>query len=174
MNSMQNRSLFRALRTRVATACAFAAFAAAPAWAHDVTAGSLLISHPHARPSVPGQPTGAAYVAITNRGAAADRLVGASAASIADHVELHEMRRDGDVMRMREVEAIELPPGRTVTLEPGGLHLMLVGLKAPLAVGQRFELTLTFRRAGRVQVDAFVDPVAEMPMQHSSHASAPR
>ena len=168
---MQTRSVLRALRTSCASAFAALALAAVPARAHDVTAGPLLISHPHASPSAPGQPTGAAYVAITNRGAAADRLVGASAPSVADHVEVHEMRQDGDVMRMREVGAIDLPPGRTVTLQPGGLHLMLVGLKAPLKVGQRFDLTLNFQHAGRVQVDAYVDPVADMPM---SHASAPR
>jgi copper(I)-binding protein len=60
---------------------------------------------------------------------------------------------EGDTMRMREVDAIDLPAGREVRLEPGGLHLMLMGLKAPLKAGDKLSLTLRFERAGEVTLD---------------------
>jgi len=133
---------------------------ASTAHAHDYTLGALTIAHPHARPTAPGQPTGGGYLAVTNRGPAADRLVGAAAPSVAQALEVHEMRLEGNVMRMREVGTLDLPPGKTVKLEPGGLHLMIMGLKAPLAVGQHVPLTLTFEKAGRIEVDMTVDAAA--------------
>jgi len=125
--------------------------------AHDYALGPIAIEHPHARPTAPAQPTGGGYLALTNRGASVDRLVSASAPSVAQRVELHTMRMEGDVMRMREVGGVDLPPGRKVTLEPGGVHLMLLGLKAPLVAGQRFPMSLTFEKAGRIDVDVTVD-----------------
>jgi len=124
---------------------------------HEYTLGTLAIGHPHARPTAPGQPTGGGYLTVTNRGRTADRLVGAAAPSVAQAVEVHEMRLEGNVMRMREIGTLEVPAGKTVKLEPGGLHLMIMGLKAPLAAGQHVPLTLTFEKAGRIEVDMTVD-----------------
>ena len=79
-------------------------------------------------------------------------------------VELHQMQMQGDVMRMRQVDAIDIPANKSVALEPGGLHIMLVGLKAPLKEGDRFPMTLTFEKAGEVKVDVVVEGVKPAPM----------
>jgi copper(I)-binding protein len=133
---------------------------AGAAVAHDYTLGGLAIGHPYARPTAPAQPTGGGYLSIANRSGGADRLVGAAAPSVAKAVELHSMRMEGNVMRMREVASVDIAPGQSVKLEPGGLHLMLVGLKAPLVVGAAFPLTLTFEKAGRIEVEVKVEPLA--------------
>jgi copper(I)-binding protein len=109
-----------------------------------------------ARPTVEGQMAGGAFLRIANRGGA-DRLLSASSPA-ATSVELHSMAMDGEVMKMRPVEAIEVPAGKTVELKPGGLHLMLVGLKAPLKVGASLPLTLKFEKAGELSLAV---PVAQ-------------
>lgn len=143
--------------------------APAPAQAHDYKAGSLEIGHPWARATVPGMRAGAAFLTVANHdGVAADRLVAARTPA-ADKAELHEHVRDGDVMRMRPVAGgIEIPPGATVALAPGGLHIMLIGLKAPLAAGSRVPLTLVFERAGEVAVELAVGPLSA-PAGEASH-----
>jgi copper(I)-binding protein len=129
---------------------------AVAASAHEIVAGSIRIGHPWAPMTVSGQVNGGAYMKLQNNGATPDRLIGASTAA-ADHVELHSMKLDGDVMRMREVDAIDVPPGGLVELKPGGLHLMLVGLKAPLKQDEKVPMTLRFEKAGEVKVDLKID-----------------
>ncbi len=107
-----------------------------------------------ARATVPGQDMGGAFLRIVG-GSAPDRLLGASS-PLAMAVELHSMRMEGDVMRMRAVEFIDVPAGQTVALSPGGFHLMLMGLDAPLTVGMRLPLVLRFEKAGEVPVQAEV------------------
>jgi copper(I)-binding protein len=105
---------------------------------------------------------GGAFVTLLNTADAPDRLVSASSA-VAERVELHTHIMDGGVMRMREVEGgIPLPPGETVNLQPGGLHIMLLGLNQGLAAGSRFPLTLTFEKAGSVQVEVPVEAMGSM------------
>jgi len=130
---------------------------ATPAHAHDFRAGQLVIDHPYATPSLAGTPNGAAYLrGIRNRGSAPDRLVAAST-PVAERVELHEMTTEGDVIRMREVPAIDLPAGQEVQLRHGQrYHLMLINLRQPLKVGDRFDLTLKFEKAGEMKVKAWV------------------
>jgi len=113
------------------------------------------VEQPWARPTVEGQMAGGAFLKIQNVGGA-DRLLSASS-SAAGMVQLHTMSMEGDVMKMREVEAIDLPAGTTVELKPGGLHLMLMGLKSPLKEGSKVPLTLKFEKAGEVKVEV---PVA--------------
>ena len=122
-----------------------------------------------ARATVPGQPAGGAFLRLRNRGGA-DRLMAASSPAAAE-VELHEMAMDGDVMRMRQVEGIALPAGGTVELQPGGLHLMLTGLKAPLKAGSRVPLTLRFEKAGELAVQVEVKAATAVPKahEHSGH-----
>ena len=130
------------------------AFATLPAFAHEARVGDVEIVHPYAVPSVPGASNGAAYIAaLENTGKATDRLLRAST-PVAARVELHTMSVDAQgVMRMREIEAIELAPGAKVTMQPGmGLHLMLVGLKQPLKAGDSFPITLEFAKAGKVEL----------------------
>ncbi|MBL0728489.1 copper chaperone PCu(A)C [Piscinibacter sp. HJYY11] len=136
------------------------------AQAHSFKLGKLTIGHPYARSTAPGQPAGGAYLSIRNAGAAGDKLVSASA-DVSRSVELHEMKMDGDVMRMREVSAVEVPAGKAVELKPGGLHIMLMGLKAPLKQGEKFPLKLKFEKAGEVTVTVNVEgPGASHDMKH--------
>ena len=137
---------------------AFLAGGIAPARAHDYTLGDLRIGHPWTRATAPTAKVGAGYMTIANRGGAPDRLVSASAA-VAGRVEIHEMRMDGGVMRMRELAGgINLPAGAEVALRPGGNHLMLMDLRAPLKEGASVPVVLVFERAGRVEVELKVEP----------------
>lgn len=103
-----------------------------------------------ARPTVAGQQGGGGFLTITSP--VADRLLGGSTPA-AERFELHSMTMKGDVMEMRQVPAIELPAGRAVKLEPGGLHVMFMGLKQPLAAGSKLPVTLQFEKAGEVKVE---------------------
>lgn len=107
-----------------------------------------------ARPTVAGQAGGGGFLTIVG-GGAADRLLSASA-GISKSVELHKMEMDGNVMRMRAIDAIDVPAGGTVELKPGGLHVMFIGLNKTLKAGERFPLTLKFEKAGEVKVDVQV------------------
>lgn len=143
MPAMKHRFLMA-----LASACTMAL---APALANDYRLGPLVVDHPWARPTLPGQRAGGGYLSIHNTGTTADRLLGGSMPGAAA-VEVHEMRMDGDVMRMRELKALDIPAGRLVKLEPGGLHLMLTGLKAPLKIGDKLPLELRFEKAGAIAV----------------------
>lgn len=126
------------------------------AHARGAKAGAIEIDHPHARATVAGQRNGGAYLRLDNHAGAADRLVSVTT-DAAEAVELHSMKMDGDVMRMREIDAIDVPAGKAVELKPGGLHLMLIGLKQPLKAGDRFPMTLRFEKAGDVTVEVAVE-----------------
>lgn len=100
------------------------------------------IENAWARPTVPGQQVAGAFMDIT---AERDLELVAGATPAAASAELHFMRMDGERMEMRELESIRLPAGKTVSLQPGGLHVMLIGLKAPLGGGDSVPMTLTVR-----------------------------
>ena len=142
------------LRRSFLAASAATLFAAPAAGQQDhggaKRAGDLTIQQPWTRAAGQGA-TAAGFMEISNRGSAADRLLSASS-PVARAMELHSMIRDGDVMRMRAVDAIEIRTGQTVTLRPGGFHLMLIGLSQPLRQGETVPVTLRFERAGEVQV----------------------
>ena len=132
------------------------ALGAAPAAAHDYRAGTIFIDHPWAPESIGPAPTGAVYMTLINEGAEADRLIGAATPAAAE-APLHSNSVEDGVMRMRSRKAIEVAPGAPLALQPGGaLHIMLIGLKAPLKAGARLPLTLTFEKAGPVEVEAVV------------------
>lgn len=121
-------------------------------------ARGLAIEQPWSRATPGGAKVAGGYVRITNRGQEPDRLVGGSFA-LAGRVELHEMRLEGDVMRMNPVEGgLEIKPGETVELKPGGYHLMFMDLREPLTAGRTVKGTLTFEKAGAVPVDYAVRP----------------
>ena len=88
----------------------------------------------------------------------ADRLVAAST-PVADKAELHTMSMSGMVMKMRPIAGVNIPAGQKVTLAPGGMHIMLIGLKKPLQAGQSFPLALTFAQAGTRTVEVAVEKV---------------
>jgi copper(I)-binding protein len=145
--------MFTHLRAAIMAALLIAAPAAA---AHDYRLGDLSIVHPWAPPTPGLARAASAYLQITNNGRNADRLLSA-ASSRAQTVELHTHVMDGNIARMRRVETIDVAPGATVTFQPGGLHVMMMGLQSPLAEGERVKLTLTFEKAGQIEVDILVE-----------------
>jgi periplasmic copper chaperone A len=109
------------------------------------------LASPEATPA--GTGTGAVFMTIANDGTEADTLLAAESA-VASAVEIHETRDEGGVMQMRQlVDGLQVPAGETVALEPGGYHIMLIGLTADLVVGETFPLTLEFAQGGSVDVE---------------------
>ncbi len=129
------------------------------ALAHDYKLGALKIGHPWSRATPAGTKVGGGYLSIENAGAEADRLVSVSA-PVAGRVEVHEMAVTNGVMTMRPLEAgIVVPPGGKVELKPGGFHIMFMDLKQPLKQDERLKGTLTFEKAGAVEVEFKVEAV---------------
>ena len=126
------------------------------AFAEDYTLKNLRIDHPYARPTPPGATIGAVYFAIENLGGESDRLVRV-ATPVARAGEIHSMTMDGNLMRMRQIAALDIPAHATVTFNPGGYHVMLVDLKWPLAAGEMIPLSLTFEKAGTIEIAAVVE-----------------
>ncbi|WP_431283852.1 copper chaperone PCu(A)C [Humitalea sp. 24SJ18S-53] len=153
-------------RALIASALALP-FVAQTARAHDYTVGDIAIGHPWSRAAVAGG-TGAGFMTLRSTGAG-DRLLSASSPA-ARTVELHTAIRDGEVMRMRPVTDIPVAAGQSVTLAPGGFHIMLIGLTQPMAAGSRVPLTLRFERGGEVTVELAVEragaPAAAGAHQH--------
>lgn len=115
----------------------------APLWAHP-DAAHVQANNAWARASVQGQQATGAFVQLTAKEPL--RLVGVETTAAAA-AEIHEMKMEGDVMRMRAVESLDLPKGQTVELKPGGYHLMFQQLKAPLQEGSQVPVTLVFTDA---------------------------
>ena len=115
-----------------------------------LAATPVTVEDPWARATPPGAKVGAGYMKITSP--TADRLVGASSPAAA-RVELHVTEKKGDVLRMREVKAYDIPAGGSFELSPGGAHLMLVDIKAPFKEGAKIPLTLRFEKAGELKVE---------------------
>ena len=125
--------------------------------AHDYQAGQLHIAHPSSRTTPPGVPNGVAYLTVHHQGDRADQLLSATTPR-ADRVQLH---RSAESNGMSTMEHISLPyrlePGSELKLQQGGYHFMLMGLTKPLTAGERIPLTLTFERAGTVEVELVVE-----------------
>jgi copper(I)-binding protein len=133
------------------------------------TVGSLLIEAPWARATPAGAAVGGAYAKITNRGTTPDRLIGGSLPGAAA-VEVHEVTLAQGVMKMRKLEnGLEIGPGESVELKPGGYHLMLIGLKQGLKQGQSIKGTLQFQTAGTVEVEYTIAPVGAPSAGHRQH-----
>ena len=143
--------------------------AAGPLTEHAAAAPGISTSEAWAAVTPAGATVGAGYMTISNNGPA-DTLISATS-SRAQRVELHEMSMDGDVMRMRPVPNFTVPADGVVSLTPNGLHLMLTGLSAPLVAGDNVPVTLTFERAGVVEVSLPVRErtASEAEMQHEQH-----
>jgi periplasmic copper chaperone A len=125
------------------------------------TAGSIEVTHAWARATAATAKTGAAYLTLVNKGASDDRLV-AIAGTVAAKPELHVTSAENGVMKMRPLPAVEVKAGAQAELKPGGMHIMLIGLAAPLKEGQTFPLTLTFEKAGKVEVTFTVEKAGAM------------
>lgn len=140
--------------------------------AADVTIGDIVIAGAFSRATLPNAPVGGGFLTLTNKGTTDDRLI-AAASPVAGVMQLHEMKMEGDVMKMAELpNGIPVPAGQTVTLEPGGLHLMFMELKEPLVEGTQVPVTLTFEKAGTVEVLLDVQAFAAKAPDHSMHGDA--
>jgi copper(I)-binding protein len=124
--------------------------------AQDYVLKSLKIDQPFARATPPGAKTGGVFFTVENRGDIGDTLIRASS-PIAGAIELHQMAVDAGIMKMRAIPAVEVKPGGKLELKPGGYHLMLFDLKQPLQKGDKFPLTLTFARAGALELSVVVE-----------------
>lgn len=128
------------------------------AHAHGASTGDLEIIHPNIPQPAATAKTAAGYMGISNNGTEADRLIGVETdAAAKSQVHMTEVGADG-VAKMGHVELVEIPPGDTVLLEPGGLHVMLMGLTGTLTEGDMVKATLIFENAGRVEIEFMVDP----------------
>jgi periplasmic copper chaperone A len=149
---------------------------AAAAHAHDYTAGNLSIGHPWARASVTSN--GAVYFTIANNGQEADRLIAVST-PMAKSAEPHTDQMENGVMHMVPLAAVEIAPGEPTVFQPGGNHVMLIGLAHPLKKGERFPMTLTFDHAGQVNVEVVVEsagamaPTGQMPQGQMPQGQMP-
>jgi copper(I)-binding protein len=138
----------------------------ASAYAHEFKLGDIQIDHPYARATVAQQTSGGAYFGLENKGKQDDKLIKVSS-SVAKSVEIHTMEMAGDVMKMREVDQIELKAGSKISMKPGGgYHIMLIGLNQTLAAGDKFSMTLQFEKAGKIDVVVVVEAATPAPMEH--------
>ncbi|MBI2255729.1 MAG: copper chaperone PCu(A)C [Proteobacteria bacterium] len=148
----------------------FAAFVAISSFgnlatAHEQKLGALVLHHAWSRATPAGAKTGAAYVKIENTGDTADQLLSVSA-DIAAMTEVHQMTMENDMMKMGPAGVVDIPPHGVVELKPHGLHIMLMGLKKPLTEGDTFPVTLTFAKAGKVDLQIVVGKVDDMGEEH--------
>lgn len=149
-------------------AAAALSLAALSAQAADYTVGDMTITNAWTRATPPNARAGGGFVEIINNGPNADRLL-AVRSETAPRVELHEMTVTDGVMKMREMEdGIAIPAGETVTLKPGGLHIMFMGLSEGFEEGGNVPLVLTFETAGDVEI---VLPIAKMGARSMDHAN---
>ncbi len=137
------------------------AFASGASYAGDATLGDLRIEGAWARASAGPARNGAAYLTVVNAGGQPDQLV-AAASEASAKAELHTHEHENGVMRMRQVPAIDIPAGQSVSLQPGGAHVMLFELGQPLTQGTSFPVTLTFAKAGSVTVMVDVKPAGAL------------
>jgi periplasmic copper chaperone A len=142
---------------------------AGSAIAENYGSGSIEIANPWTRATPKGASVAGAYLTITNKGSAPDRLVGGSAA-VAGRFEVHRMVMEQGVAKMRPIEGgLEIKPGETVELKPGAFHVMLTGLKQPLTKGQKVKGTLQFEKAGKIDIEYAVEDVGAIAPAAAHH-----
>lgn len=127
--------------------------------------GQVSIEAPWARATVPAARVAGAYLTVRNRSAVPDRLVGASS-PVAARVEFHVHTADGEVMRMRQAQALEIPANGSLELKPGAAHLMFVDIRKPFKEGDLVPVTLKFEKAGEMSVQARVGGLAGRSAPH--------
>ena len=145
------------IRLAVLAAAVAAVLHGRDAAAADFSIGSIQIGNPWTRATPKGADIAGAYMTLSNKGTAPDRLIGGSS-PVAGRFELHLMTVEDGVMKMRPVDGgLEVKPGATVELKPGSFHIMLMGLKQPLEKGQKVKGTLVFEKAGTVEIEYAVE-----------------
>jgi copper(I)-binding protein len=162
------------MRTILLAAILAASVTIAPA--HEYKAGSLEIKYPWARATPKGAAVAGGYMAISNRGTTADRLLGGSS-PVAGKVEIHEMKMEQGVMKMRPLaQGLEIKPGATVEFKPGSYRLMFMQLKAPFEQGKKVRGALVFEKAGTVEIEYVVEAIGSAGGQsgHGGHGGQHR
>jgi len=136
--------------------------------ARDYSTGQLVIAHPWAPPTLGKQRIGVVYFTLRNQGPDTDRLL---AVDLPDggQASLHNSEMQDGVMRMRPIDAAVIPAGGDLSLQPGGMHVMLNGLPGPLIKGGRLRLILRFEKAGPVEAEAAIEPRMAAPSAPSPH-----
>nr|WP_298377719.1 copper chaperone PCu(A)C [uncultured Halomonas sp.] len=137
--------------------------------AHETRDNGVRLIHPFATPTPPGAPNGAAYMDIS-AGESPVTLIAASS-PVSDVVEIHDMSMKDDVMRMHRLDKLEVDAGETLKMRPGqGKHLMLIGLKQPLKIGDRFPVTLEFANRDNITLEVWVQEANEGSQTADQHA----
>jgi copper(I)-binding protein len=144
----------------LASALTLAAIVTTPsAFADDVMAGDLMIMNTWSKQSPMGANVAAGFMTIMNHGSADERLMSATS-EVTANTQVHEMKMEGDTMKMAEMmDGLVIPAGGTVELKPGSYHIMFIDMAAQPAVGSTFKGTLTFEKAGKVDVVYTVKPM---------------
>jgi len=138
----------------------------APVIAHEQSAGQLELKHLWVK-QVPGARNGAMFVEITNQGNTDDRLI-AVRTDMAKKAQLHTQVIEDGIARMRRVEGIDIPAGGTVRLEPGGMHIMLLGIQGMQMDGAMVPVTLVFEGAGDISLTAAIEGMMQGAGEHES------
>lgn len=137
--------------------------------AHEYKVGPIEIGHPWTRATPKGASVAGGYLKITNKGSQPDTLTGGSADG-AGRFEIHEMSMDGGVMKMRPLPGgLTVKPGETVELKPGSYHVMMLDLKGQIQQGKNVKGTLTFEKAGKVDIEYAVEAAGSSPKGHAGH-----
>jgi len=134
--------------------------------AQDAKSARISVTGAYSKATVAGQSVSSGFMKIAATGAS-DQLISASS-PVATEVQLHSMSMEGNTMKMRQIKALEIPTDSSVELTPGGLHLMLMGLKKPLAVGDVVRVKLKFASSGELEVNLPVQAVAGASMHDHS------
>ncbi|UHL64585.1 copper chaperone PCu(A)C [Paralcaligenes sp. KSB-10] len=150
--------------SKLFTIGAIALLACGSVHAQEYKAGGLQIEHPWARASAPQQSMGAGYMLIKNTGNADDRLLSISS-NAANMTEVHQVTSENNMVKMGPVDSLPIPKGKTVQLAPNGYHVMFMNIKAPFKQGEKIPATLTFEKAGKVQIEFQVEPLTYQPGQ---------
>ena len=143
---------------------------ATPLAAHEYTIADLVVDHPFAAASAKGVKAGAGYMSITNNGDTPDRLITVKADFPLEQVHA-SVEKDGIAKMVHLDEGIELLPGETIELSPGGLHVMFMGLSEPLVEGEKVSATLVFETAGELEVEFAIESRADIMDMHKGHGS---
>jgi copper(I)-binding protein len=146
------------MRLRIVCIAGLVGLLAGAASAHEFTASGVTVAHPWARATPGGVTVGGAFLEIRAAPGRGDRLV-AARSPVAGSVEIHSHVMERGIAKMRRVDAVAVPGGKSVVLKPGGYHVMLMDLKQPLKEGDLLTLTLVFEKAGPIEVEATVEPI---------------
>jgi len=160
--------MLRTILTGAAMSALLVGSASAEGASKTYKAGSLVIEAPWVRATPAGARVAGGYVKITNTGQQPDRLVGGSL-PVATAVEVHEMTMNDGVMKMRKLDGLEIKPGQSVELKPGGYHLMFTGLQEGLKDKQTLKGTLLFEKGGSVEIEYQVAPIGAQSGGHMHH-----